>query len=78
MAHGRYCSRAVRRREGGTSRRHFAPTRLCPSSEPSGTHMSAYWPDSGLPEMRGQRRRESHIAIDESRNGSTGSAKVAQ
>jgi hypothetical protein len=23
-AHGRYCSRAVRRREGGTSRRHFA------------------------------------------------------
>src|ERR1017187_10102881 len=26
MAHGRDCSRAVRRREGGTSRRHFAPT----------------------------------------------------
>ena len=25
VAHGRYCSRAVRRREGGTSRRHFAP-----------------------------------------------------
>jgi hypothetical protein len=27
MAHGRDCSRAVRRREGGTSRRYFAPTR---------------------------------------------------
>jgi hypothetical protein len=26
MAHGRNCSRAVRRREGGTSRRHFALT----------------------------------------------------
>ena len=30
MAHGRNCSRAVRRREGDTSRRHFAPTRWRP------------------------------------------------
>jgi len=29
-AHGRACSRAVRRREGGTSRRHFAPTTWTP------------------------------------------------
>jgi hypothetical protein len=28
MAHGRTCSRAVRRREGDISRRHFAPTTL--------------------------------------------------
>jgi hypothetical protein len=30
MAHGRTCSRAVRRRGGGTSRRHFAPTTWSP------------------------------------------------
>jgi hypothetical protein len=29
-AHGRACSRAVRRREGGTSRRYFAPTTWTP------------------------------------------------
>ena len=29
-AHGRYCSRAVRRREGGTSRRYLAPKKWTP------------------------------------------------
>jgi hypothetical protein len=32
-AHGRACSRAVRRREGGTSRRYFAPTTWTPLAQ---------------------------------------------
>jgi hypothetical protein len=44
-AHGRTCSRAVRRREGGTSRRHFAlsDSASC-RAQPSDTYKSDYLP----------------------------------
>ena len=42
-AHGRTSSRAVRRREGGTSRRHFAPTAWDAARPgPGGRHVPAY------------------------------------
>jgi hypothetical protein len=60
MAHGRDCSRAVRRREGGTSRRHFAPTRWwSPVGNSAARTSQPTWSDSEVPCPGGPERRES-------------------
>ena len=60
MAHGRYCSRAVKRREGGASRRHFAPTRWwSPVGNPAARTSQPTWPGSGVPCPEEPGRRES-------------------
>jgi hypothetical protein len=60
MAHGRDCSRAVRRREGGTSRRRFAPTRWwSPVGNPAARSSQPTWSDSEEPCLGEPGRRES-------------------
>src|SRR5271166_5176439 len=78
-AHGRYCSRAVRRREGGTSRRHLAlnDSASC-RAQPSDTNQSDYLPCITLARDGRIGGARDIVAIDQSRNGSGGSAKMAQ
>jgi hypothetical protein len=60
MAHGRYCSRAVRRRVGGYYRRHDSPTRwLSPVGNPAAHTSQDTWPGSEVPFPGGPGRRES-------------------
>jgi hypothetical protein len=78
-AHGRYCSRAVRRREGDTSRRYLAPTTWTPLAQNAAAYTSQITRNnSHLRGMRGVREGRAKAAIDGSRNGSTGSAIMAQ
>ena len=51
-AHGRYCSRAVRRRGGGTPRRHFAPPPSSPGvGDPAARKCQRTCSDSVAPRM---------------------------
>ena len=78
-AHGRSRSRAVRRREGDTSRRPFAPTAwTAVVGNRTARTLQITCTDSCLPSQEGWAgRKGAKAAIDRSRNGSTGSAKVA-
>ena len=60
-AHGRSCSRAVRRREGGTSRRHFALMTRSRVERNQATRTSQITCRvSRMPEIEGYEVRESH------------------
>jgi hypothetical protein len=77
-AHGRRCSRVVRRRGGDTSRRPPAPTAATTAVDTgaTGTHQTM----GGADTCQGGRDRNEErakAAIDRSRSGSTGSAIVA-
>ncbi len=77
-AHGRSCSRAVRRREGGTSRRPFAPTVwTAVVGSRAARILQITCTGACLPGTK-RREKRAKAAIDRSRNGSTGSAIMAQ
>lgn len=77
-AHGRSCSRAVRRREGDASRRPFAPiTGTAVVGNPTARTLQITCTDACLPRREGLEEERANNAIDRSRNGSTGSAKMA-
>ncbi len=78
MAHGRVDSRPVRRRGGGTSRRHFAlPLSTGADSDPSAHTSQRTCSGSLVPVSKSRWGDRAKAAIDRSQNGSTGSAKMA-
>jgi hypothetical protein len=78
MAHGRDCSRAVKRREAVTSRRYLAPTYR--RSSPTERRVPLRLREEPHTCQAGMQRTEQRAktAIDRSQNGSSGSAIMAQ